>query len=207
MPARMRLADRLRRDAVLGVVLLLHLAAAAGLFDRPLHRVGHLVGVEQHLGVDVAGRAADGLHQRRLAPQEAFLVGVEDGHQRDLGQVEPFAQQVHAHQHVELPLPQVAEQLDPLEGVQLAVQPLAADVLLAEIGGQVLGQPLGERGDQHPLAGGRPLADLLQQVRHLAAGRGDFDLRVQAGPWAGSPARRTSPPVFSNSYGPGVAET
>ena len=126
------LADRLGRDAVLAVVLLLHRAAAVGLVDRPLHRVGHLVGVEDHLGVDVAGRAADRLHQRRLAPQEAFLVGVEDRDQRDLGQVEPFAEQVHADQHVEVPLAQVAQQFDPLEGVQLAVQPLAADVLLAE---------------------------------------------------------------------------
>ena len=150
-----------------------------GFLDRPLHRIGHLVGVEHHLGVHVAGRAADGLHQRRFAPQEALLVGVEDGHQRDLGQVEPFAEQVDAHQHVELAQAEVAEQLDPLEGVQVAMQPLAADVLLAEIGRQVLGQPLGERGDQHPLAGGRPAADLLQQVRHLRAGRRHFDLRVQ----------------------------
>ena len=161
------------------VVLLLQLAAPPGLLDRPLHRVGHPVGVEHHLGVDVAGGAADGLHQRGLAPQEAFLVGVEDRHQRDLGQVEPFAQQVHAHQHVELPQAQIAQQLDALEGVQLAVQPLAAHVLLAEVVGQVLGQPLGQRGDQHPLSRGRPLADLVQQVRHLPAGGGHFDLRVQ----------------------------
>ncbi len=179
MPARIALRIVSRRDAVLRVVLLLQLAAAVGLVDRPLHRVGHLVGVEDDLGVDVSRGAADRLHQRGLAPQEALLVGVEDGHQRDLGQVEPFAQQVDADQHVELALPQVAQQLDALEGVQLAVQPLAADALLGEVGRQVLGQPLGERGDQHPLAGGRPLADLLQQVRHLASRRGDLDHRVQ----------------------------
>ena len=96
-----------------------------GLVDRPLHRVGDPVGVQDHLGVHVAGRAADGLHQRRFAAQEAFLVGVENRHQRHFGQVEPFAQQVHADQRVELPLPQVAQQLHALEGVELAVQPLA----------------------------------------------------------------------------------
>ena len=72
-----------------------------GLVDGPLHRVGHLVGIEDHLGVDVAGRPADRLHQRRFAAQEAFLVGVEDRHQRHFRQVEPFAQQVDADQHVE----------------------------------------------------------------------------------------------------------
>ena len=59
------------------------------------------------------------------------------------------------------------------------MQPLAADLLLAEIVGQVLGQSLGERGDQHPLAGGRAAADLFHQVRHLGAGRGHLDFRVQ----------------------------
>ena len=84
-------------------------AAAVGLVDRPLHRLGHLVGVQDHLGVHVAGRPADRLDQRRLAPQEAFLVGVEDADQRHLRQVEPLAQQVHADQHVERPFAQLAE--------------------------------------------------------------------------------------------------
>ena len=52
--------------------------------------------------------------------QEALLVGVEDGDQRDLGQVEPLAQQVDADQHVELAEAQVAQDLDPLDGVDLA---------------------------------------------------------------------------------------
>ena len=55
--------------------------------------------------------ASDRLDQRRLPAQEALLVGIEDGHQRDLGQVEPLAQQVHAHQHVEHALAKVAQQL------------------------------------------------------------------------------------------------
>ena len=173
------LANRLRRDAVLGVVLLLHHAAAAGLFDRALHRIGHAVGVEHHLGVDVAGRAADGLHQRGFAAQKAFLVGVENGDQRDFGQVEALAQEVDADQHVELAQAQIAEQFDALEGVQIAVQPLAADVLLAEERRQVFGQPFGERGDQDPFTGGRSLADLFEQVRHLQAGRRDFDLGIK----------------------------
>ena len=108
-------------------------AAACGFVDRPLHRVGHLVGIENHLRVDVARRAADRLHQRRFAAQEAFLVGIENRDQRDFRQVEPFAQQVHADERFELPLPQVAQQLDALEGIELAVQPLAADALLAEV--------------------------------------------------------------------------
>ena len=55
-----------------------------------------------------------------LAAQEALLVGVEDGDQRHLGQVEALAQQVDADQHVELAQAQVAHDLDALERVDLA---------------------------------------------------------------------------------------
>ena len=102
------------------------------------------------------GRAADRLDQRGLAAEEPLLVGVEDADHRDLGQVEPLAQQVHADQGVERPLAQLAEDRHPLEGVQLRVEPLAAQALLLEVAREVLGQPLGQGGDQHALALARP---------------------------------------------------
>ena len=80
--------DGHRRDAVLGVVGLLLLAAAGGLGHGALHGAGDLVGVEDDLAVDVAGGAADGLDQRGLGAQEALLVGVEDGDEAALGDVE-----------------------------------------------------------------------------------------------------------------------
>ena len=52
--------------------------------------------------------------------QEALLVGVEDGHQRHLRQVETLAQQVDADQHVVLAQPQLAQELDPAQRVDLA---------------------------------------------------------------------------------------
>ena len=70
-------------------------------------RLRALVGVHDDAAVDVARGAADRLDQRRLAAQEAFLVGVEDGDERHLGQVEALAQEVHADQHVVLAEPQL----------------------------------------------------------------------------------------------------
>ena len=133
MPAADRLDDRLGRDAVLGVVGELQLSPAVGLVDGPLHRGGDLVGVEDDLGVDVPGRPADRLDQRGLAPQEALLVGVEDADHRHLGQVQPLAQQVHAHQHVERPLAQLAQDRHALDRVDLAVQLLAPQPLLLDV--------------------------------------------------------------------------
>jgi hypothetical protein len=76
--------------------------SAFGFGDGALHRVGDPVGVENRGAVQVARGAADGLDQRTLGAQEAFLVGIEDRHQRHLRNVQAFAQQVDADQHVEL---------------------------------------------------------------------------------------------------------
>src|SRR5262245_61543928 len=51
------------RDAVLAIVFFLHRAAAVGLVDGLLHRVGHNIGVENDGGVNVACSAADRLQK------------------------------------------------------------------------------------------------------------------------------------------------
>jgi hypothetical protein len=61
------------------------------------------------MAVEVARGPADGLDQAALGAQKAFLVGVQNGHQRHLGNVQPLAQQVDAHQHVERAQAQVAQ--------------------------------------------------------------------------------------------------
>ena len=77
--------------------------------------------------------------------QEAFLVGVEDRDQRALGDVEALAQQVDADQHVEGAEPQVADDLDALQRLDVGVHVAHADAVLVHVLGQVLGHALGER--------------------------------------------------------------
>src|SRR5690606_26757271 len=103
------LAHGLGRDAVQCVVGELLVAPALRLGDGRGHGVGHLVGVEIYLAVHVPGRTADRLDQRTLAPEEAGLVCVEDRHQADLREVEALAQEVDAHEYVEVTQPQVAD--------------------------------------------------------------------------------------------------
>ena len=79
----------------------------------------HLVGVHQHLAVDVSSRAANRLDKGRLAAQEALLVGVENRDQRDLRQVEALAQEVDADEHVVVAEAQLADDLDAVERVDL----------------------------------------------------------------------------------------
>src|SRR3954453_24208682 len=172
------LGDRGRRDAVLLVVGELDLAAAVGLRERLAHRVGLLVGVHDDLALDVAGGAADRLDERRLAAQEALLVGVEDRHERDLGEVEPLAQEVDADEDVVLAEPQVADDLDALEGVDLGVQVADLEAHLEQVVGEVLAHLLGQRRHQDALVLVDALADLVHQVVDLVARLADVDVRV-----------------------------
>ena len=172
------LAHALRGDAVGLVPGLLLLAPALGLGDGALQRAGHLVGVEQHAAVEVAGGAADGLDQRGLAPEEALLVGVEDGDQGALGDVEALAQQVDADQHVEGAQAQIADDLDALQGLDVGVHVAHADALLVHILGQVLGHAFGQHCDQRAVALARHLAHLVDEVVHLGAGRAHFGDRI-----------------------------
>ena len=93
--------DRLRRDAVLDVISLLNPAAAVGLLYGGLHGIGHFIGVERDMAVDVPGRAADGLDQRVPRSEESLLVGIQDGDEADFGKVESFAEQVDADDDVD----------------------------------------------------------------------------------------------------------
>ncbi len=173
-----RLGDGLGVDAVGLVVGDLARPAPLGLPHRGPHRVRHRVGVHDDPAGHVAGRPPHGLDEGGGRPQEPLLVGVEDGDQRHFGQVETLPQQVDADQDVEDTEPQVADELDPGDGVDVGVQVLHADALLGQVLGQVLGHLLGEGGDQHPPAGGHGGVDAHPEVVDLPRGRPDVDLRV-----------------------------
>ena len=68
------------------------------------------------------------------------------------GQVEALPQQVDADQDVELAQPQIAEDLNALDGVDVGVQVADPQPHLQQVVGQVLGHLLGERRHQHPVA-------------------------------------------------------
>ena len=164
------------------------------------------VGIEDRPAVDVARGAADGLDQRGLGAQEAFLVGVEDRDQPAFGDVEALAQQVDADQHVEDAEPQVADDLDPLQRLDVGVHVADADALLVQVFGEVLGHALGQRGDERAIAALRHLPHLADEVVDLVLDRPDLDRRVDQAGRADHlldehAARRSS------SQPPGVAET
>ncbi|KFC70003.1 hypothetical protein FG93_03018 [Bosea sp. LC85] len=178
-----RALDGLRRDAVGEVVGLLLLAAAICLGHRPLHRAGDVVGIKDDLAVDIAGGAADGLDQRGLRAQKAFLVGVENGDKAAFRNVEALAQQVDADQDVEGAEAKIAQDLDALDRVDVGVHVAHTDAVLVQILGQILGHALGQHGDEAAVALLGDLLDLVEQVGDLVFGGADLDR------WVDQPGR------------------
>ena len=164
------LAQRRGVDSVLGVVGHLLLAAAVGLVDGACHRCGDGVGVHVHLAAHVSRRTADRLDERGLGAQEPLLVGIEDAHQRDLGEVKPLAQEVDADEDVVLPHAQFPQEFHAPQSVHLAVEIAHAHAVLLQVCRQVLRHALGEGGDEHPLGLRRSNPDLLHEVVDLALG-------------------------------------
>ena len=162
------------RDAVRFVVGRLLLAATTRFLHRARDRAGDHIGVEHDLAVDVARRAADGLHERGLGAQKAFLVGVENGDERAFGNVEAFAQEVDADQRVERAEAQIADDLDALDRVDVGMHVAHAHAVLMQIFGQVLGHALGQHRDQRAIAALRDLLDLAQEVVDLGCAPGGF---------------------------------
>ena len=120
-------------DAVLHVILYLLVAMAVGDVYGTLHGARDGVAVEDGLAVHVACRAPYGLYQRAVAAQKALFVGIEDGDEAHLRQVQTFAQQVDAHQHVEDPHAQVAHYLHTFQRVYVAVYVFALDAEVGEV--------------------------------------------------------------------------
>ncbi|KAF1858232.1 hypothetical protein Lal_00014732 [Lupinus albus] len=172
------LLHALRGDAVRFVERDLLGAAAFRLVDRTLHRIRDLVRVQDRHAVQVTGRAADGLDQRTLAAQEAFLVGVQHGDERHFRQVKTLAQQVDADDDVERAQAQVAQDFHALHRVDVAVQVAHLDAVVGQVFRQLLGHALSQRRDQHALVLLDAVRDLAHQVVHLRPRGLHDDLRV-----------------------------
>jgi hypothetical protein len=118
---------------------------------------------------------ARGLDERGFAAQEAFFVGIEDADEADLGQIEAFAEEIDADEHIAVARAQAAQDFDALDGVDVAVQVADFEVEIAQVVGQVLRRALRERGDEHALALFDALAAQLDGFVDLAFERLDGD--------------------------------
>ncbi len=120
-------------DAVQLVVFLLFGAAACGFADGFLHAVRDGIGIHDDQTVDVAGGSACGLRERASATQEPFFIGIQDGYQGYRGDVQAFAQEVYADEHVKQAVLEVFNDFYALRRIHVRVDVAAADAGFGEV--------------------------------------------------------------------------
>ena len=70
-----------------------------------------------------------------MTAEETFLICIEDSHQRYFGQVETFAEEVDADEHIVDALPQIVDYLNAFEGLYLAVDIIRLDIVIQQVSG------------------------------------------------------------------------
>ena len=138
----------------------------------------HHVGVKNHFAVQMARGAAGGLDQTGFAAQKTFLVRVENRHERNFRQIQPFAQKIDADEHVEFALAQRAQNFHAFDGVNFAVQVLDVDADVAQVIRQFLRRALGQRRDERAFLFVARLRTSSMQIVNLAFERLEGDFRV-----------------------------
>ena len=118
------------------------------------------------------------LRYRTHVAQEALLVGVEYRHQPHLGDVQTFAQQIHADEHVEKAVAQIFEYLHALQSVHVRVDVAVADSRAVEIFRKLLGHALGDGGDDDLVLHPHAFVNLFDQVVYLVERDAHFQRRV-----------------------------
>ena len=114
-----------------------------------------------------------------MGTQKSFLVGIEHSHKRNLGQVQPFAQQIDANQHIEEPPAQIVHDLHPFERIDIAVNIVTAHLHPLQVIRQLFGHAFGECSHQHALVGCGTLCNFFHQVVDLVEAGTHFDDRVE----------------------------
>ena len=126
--------------------------------------------------------AACRLHQTGLVSQKAFLVRIENAHQRDLRQVQALSQQVDAYQDIHLAGAQFAQNLHAFDGVYIGMDVFYIQPCAAQVVPQVFRRALGEGGDEHALSHADAPAAELDGFVDLPLQRQQGDARLrQAG--------------------------
>ena len=92
------------------------------------------------------------MEQRSFVAQEALPIRIKDGDQADLRDVQPFTEEVDAHDDIDEPKAQCVDDFRPLDGVDLRMQVVGLDAHAAQVRRDFLCELDGQHGDQGPFS-------------------------------------------------------
>ena len=161
------------------IICLLDGAAAIRLIDGILHRFRDTIRVHDDVAMLISGCTADDLDHRSFRAQEALLIRIEDGHERDLRHIETLTQKIDADKHIENTRTQVTDNLCALDGRDVRVQIAYLHARFRQEIGEVFRHLLRECRDEDALMDFLPLVNFSQEVVHLSFDGTHFDGRIQ----------------------------
>src|SRR6185369_7315317 len=115
----------------------------------------------------VARRATRGLDEAGCGAEVPFFVGVEDGDHGNFGQVQAFTQKIDTDQDIELAFAECAQNFDPFDSVDFAVEVPDVDADVPQIIGKFFGGACGQGGDENAFFGIHAFADFVDQIVDL----------------------------------------
>src|SRR5262245_1437954 len=132
----------------------------------------------------MARGATSSLNERSLATEKAFLVRIQNAHERNFGKIETFTEQIDANENVEIGRAQSAQDFDSLDCINVAVQVAHFQSDIAQIISQIFRRSLGQRGHQNSLTLFHALTTELNRLVDLILERLKRDFRIKTSGWA-----------------------
>ena len=118
------------------------------------------------------------MDERPRGTKEPLLIGIENRHERHLGEVDPLTKEVDSDNHVEDAEAQVSKDLNAFERIDFAMEVAHANSRLLKVGRELFGHALRERGHDHALLLFHATLNALEEIVDLTLCRKNRDVRV-----------------------------
>ena len=119
-----------------------------------------------------------------MAAQETLFVGIEDSHERHLGQVQTLAQEIDTDEHIIYAGAEVIEDANAVHRIYIAMNVSRLDTELDKVVIELLSHALGQRGHESTLTALGAQHYLLKQVIDLVHSGSYLDDGVKKARWA-----------------------
>ena len=169
----------LRRNSMLLIVFHLYLTSSLCLFNGSLHRICHRIRVHDHMTLCISCSSTDRLDQRCLRTKESFLVCIENRNKCDLRNIQPFSQKVDSHKNIEHIHTHIADDLCPLQGIDIRMKVFHPDSKFSHIIRKILCHTLRQRCDQHLIFLRNLFIHFANKIVYLPFHRTYFHLRIK----------------------------
>ena len=165
------------------VIFILYLPAPVRFLNRSPHGIRHIIRIHNDMAFRVPGRTPYGLYQGSFRAQEAFLIRIQNSHQRNFRNIQPFPQQVYPYQNIEDVQTHIPDDFGAFQCINIRMQILYPYSHILHVGCQILRHPFRQSCHQYLMM---PLCLLIyfrNQIINLTFHRPYVHLRVKQAGW------------------------